>query len=383
MSDRLSPHPNPDLIVDSTGREHWNTVPARRAAFHRLHAVVRYGFSLRSSKVLPLLPDIDRRIGDLSSVRQLTDTTFFSAMVVVRDQTLLFEKYSPDFAVSDAHSVMSISKTMTHLIVGRLIEAGQIDPAATVASYLPEIGSGYAQATVQAVLDMNVANDYSEDYTDPHTTALLHETAMGWRLPTAGERELTDREFLCTIQSSDVANPGGEPQYKSSNTDVLGWIAERVSGRQLREFFVDIVEAAGLEHTFYLSTDKAGVPNLNGGVCLSARDLARYGLIFTRGERGISGESVGSEAFLRQTLACNGTRYAAPESHIYYCNQMRTNGCWVGHGGWGGQFLLVDPGSRTVVVFYSVLENDSASDWVYQVDTIRMAEEICALQAGQ
>ena len=371
---------NPDLVVDEDGRESWNAPSRRRQSFHNLHSVVRYGMSLRARERLVLRHDIDRRIGDLSAVRKLTGTSMFSAMVVLRGPTLVYEKYAPDFPAHNAHSVMSISKTMTHLIIGRLRDEGLIDTSKTVAEYLPEIGSGYAGSTVQAVLDMNVANDYSEDYSDPNTTALLHEAAMGWRLPPVGEVEPTDREFLCTIASNDITNHSGEPDYKSANTDVLGWIAERVSGRPLRDYFVEIVDAAGLEHTFYMSTDRTGVPNLNGGVCLSARDLARYGLIFVRGGQGVRGEVVGSKAFLEQTLECNGPSYAEPESAIHYCNQLRTNGRWVGHGGWGGQFLYVDPSTETVVVFFSVLENDSASDWAYQVEIIAMADEISLLE---
>jgi CubicO group peptidase (beta-lactamase class C family) len=371
--------PNPDLVVGPEGRENWNVAERRRASFHRLHAIARYGFSLRASDVLRLGRNIDRRVVDMPAVRKLTETPFFSAMVVLRDTTVMFEKYAPDFGPTDAHSVMSISKTALNLIVGKLIDDGLLDPAATVGEHLPEIGSGYAAATIRDVLDMNVVNDYSEDYSDPETTALLHEAAMGWRLFPAGTSEITDREFLCTIASDDPINRSGEPQYKSANTDVLGWIAERVSGRGLRDHFIDIVEAAGIEDSFHMSTDRAGVANLNGGICMTARDLARYGLIFARGGIGVHGETIGSGAFIEATRAGRGPRYPAPQDDMYYCNQMRSNGRWIGHGGWGGQFLLIDPTTRVVVVFLSVLENEDASDWDYQVETIAMAEAITRL----
>ena len=370
---------NWDLAVGEAHRENWNVAVRRRAYFHRLHEVVRYGFSVRAPKVWQLRHDIDRRIGGLGSVQDLVMRNEFSGMAVVHDDALVYERYAHDYAPGNAHSVMSISKTMTHLIVGRLVDDGLIDTNATVGSYLPEIGSGYFDATVQQVLDMNLRNDYDEDYSDPHTAALKHEAAMGWRLPPAGEVAPSNREFLVEIASSDIVNPSGEPQYKSANTDVLGWIAERVSGVELRQALIDIVEAAGIEHTFFMSTDRDGVPNLNGGVCMSARDLARYGQIFVRGGVGVDGRRVGGRNFIAKTLECRGTRYAQPESHIYYCNQLRTNGRWLGHGGWGGQFLFVDPLSKTSVAFFSVLENDAAADWNYQLSIISMAEQIAAL----
>jgi CubicO group peptidase (beta-lactamase class C family) len=129
-----------------------------------------------------------------------------------------------------------------------------------------------------------------------------------------------------------------------------------------------------------MSCDRAGVPNLNGGISLSARDLARYGLLFTRGGRGIHGQEIGSDAFLTATRAQTGPFYPAPASDMSYGNQMRTNGRWVGHGGWGGQFLFIDPQSETVVVFYSVLENEDASDWQYQLETIAMSQAISLME---
>ena len=42
----------------------------------------------------------------------------------------------------------------------------------------------------------------------------------------------------------------------------------------------------------------------------------------------------------------------------------------------GSRFLFVDPDSGTVVAFFSVLEDDSAADFSYQLETIAMAEAI-------
>ena len=209
--------------------------------------------------------------------------------------------------------------------------------------YLPDIGSGYATATVQAVLDMNVVNDYSEDYGDPFASVFLQEAAMGWRLPGADGREIANREFVRGIRSADVTNRTGFVQYKSSNTDVIGEIVERVGGRPLRDVLIDIVEAAGLEGTFHIGTDRAGTPIVNGGACVSARDLARYALLFVRGGRGVGGREVGSRAFIETTLTRLGVPYAGPRSWQRYSNHTATGERCLGHGGYGGQYMLANP----------------------------------------
>jgi len=315
-------------------------------------------------------------IAKLTSVRDLTSHPAFSALVVLRGNELLHEQYASDFAADQPHSIMSITKTFTHLMVGACVDRSLIDVEKTVADYLPEIGSGYAGARIQDVLDMNIVNEYSEDYADSSTMALAHNAAMGWRLPSPGEADICNRDFLCTIKSAGLANSSGLVNYKSANTDVLAWIVERVSKKSLQTLLLEIVEAAGLEHTFYMSTDRDGVPNTNGGACMTARDLARYGLIFARKGRGIANETVGSYQLMEATRQCAGPHFAKPDNYIHYGNQLKTNGQWIGHGGWGGQLLMVNPDNATVVVFFSVLENESASDDSYSKAIIEMAQEL-------
>ena len=372
-------YPNPDLVAESGHLECWNRPEQRRKSFHNLHRLTRYGFSLRASKVLGLISEPDSRIAQLPSVKHLTQLSVFSALVVLRGEHNVHEQYAVDFSADQAHSIMSITKTMTHLIMGRCIAEGLVDPSRSVHEYLPGIGTGYADAVVQDVLDMNIVNSYSEDYSDSDTTALRHNASLGWRLPPPGESEIPNREFLCKIRGDTLANFSGLVNYKSANTDVLAWIAELVTGRSLKEHFIEIIEAAGIEDTFYMSTDCTGVPNTNGGACMSALDLARYGLVFSRKGRGVTGETIGSWSFIEAARRCRGPTYPPPDNHIHYGNQLKTNGRWIGHSGWGGQLLLIDPETSTVVVFFSVLENESASDDAHSRAIVRMAEDIIEL----
>lgn len=370
---------NPDLVVGDGGRPAWNQPDLRRRAFHNMHAVFRYSLGIRAPEVLRLSKVVDRRIGDLERVRRLTGTPHFSGMVAARDGAVLFERYAPDFGPRQPHSIQSITKTTMNLAVGRLVDAGRLELDREVRHYLPDIGSGYAAATVQAVLDMNVVNDYSEDYSDPFASVFLHEAAMGWRLPGAAGPEPLNREFVRGIRSADVTNRTGLVQYKSANTDVIGEIVERVGGRSLRDVLIDIVEAAGLEGTFHIGTDRAGTPIVNGGACLTARDLARYALLFVRGGRGVGGQEVGSRAFIETTRTRKGVPYGPPRDWQRYSNQTATDGQCVGHGGYGGQYMLANPDTGVVVVFFSVLENADAYDSAYSAEVIRMAEEITRL----
>lgn len=379
VSNRVQSEPNRDLELSGSNYPRWETPDARRDGWHRLSDIVRWGITIRAPRVRPLLKRIDHRIGRLDGVRTLTSGAAFSGIVVLKDGLIAHEVYAPDFGPTQRHSMQSVSKTTATLIIGKLVEDGFIDLGATVDRYLPEIGSGYAAATVQQVLDMNVLNDYTEDYADSEASVFVQEATHGWRLPRPGVADLTLREFLTTIESADIANPTGEMTYKSANTDVLGWIAERVSGRSLRDHLIDIAEAAGIESTMFVSTDREFTPVIDGGIAMTTRDLARYGLLLLNGGVGIDGQTVGSNAFIEAAKSNRGTWSKQRDLEFRYSNQLETNGRWIGHSGWGGQWLHVDQDAGVVVAFFSVLENDSAWDPDYWVDIVHMAEDISAL----
>ena len=351
--------PNPDLTVGADHKPRWNSADGRRHGFHNLHRIARYVQSFRAADVLSLHRDTDVALAARPDVAQLTGLPFFSAMVVLRGDRVLFERYAPDFGPDQPHSIMSLSKTTMMLIIGRLVAEGRIDLAAPVDRYLPWVGPGYATASVQDVLNMNVDNDYVEDYADPLCTAFLHEAATGLRLPGPGQAEMTSKQFLATVGlapgRSDTVNATGLCMYRSANTDILAAIAEAVGG-PLAARLADIADAAGLEGSLHVATDRSGFPCLNGGLCLTARDLARYGLLLARGGIGVAGQAVGDPAFLQATLT-GGVAMPAPRSHLRYSNQTNTDGRWIGHGGYGGQYLVADPVTGTAAVFLSVLDN--------------------------
>jgi CubicO group peptidase (beta-lactamase class C family) len=370
--------PNPDLEVIDGNKSRWTQADHRRYGFHNLYRIARYGMSFRAARVLPLETRIEPHIAELKSVRELTSLPWFSAMIVLREQHILFERYASDFGKNSPHSVQSITKTLLNLMVGQLIERGVLDLDQAVIHYVPEIGSGYANATIQEVLNMDVVNDYTQDYADPGSTYYRHEEAMGWRLPKNSAQEEMQRSFLCRVSSDDTGNRSGHALYKDANTDVLGWVVERASGRSLRSFLADIVDAAGLEDALHITTDRDGVPTLDGGACLTARDLARYWSLFIRRGRGVQGESVGGRAFIDTTVS-GGVPMPPPYQGINYSNHMMVLGRSLGHAGWGGQYALANLDTGTIAIFFSVIENQHGTTREFIRPVIDLLESIAKL----
>ncbi|WP_156371911.1 serine hydrolase domain-containing protein, partial [Mycobacterium sp. UM_11] len=131
----------------------------------------------------------------------------------------VYKRQAPD----TRHLLFSVSKSLVATVVGVLHGAGAIDLAAPVTKYIPALADcGYAGATVRHLLDMRSGIAFSEDYGDPAAEIHLLDQAMGWAPKSRPDNPGTLRDFLLTLRRK--ASHGGPFEYRSCETDVLGWI---------------------------------------------------------------------------------------------------------------------------------------------------------------
>ncbi len=369
------------LALGARNKAEWDQPAVRRQGLRDLYRLHRYGVSFRAPRALPLAVDFDRSLPALEALRWFVAHPWSTALLVMCGERIVFEHYAADFAPGQLHSLQSITKTSVHLLAGRLIERGLLDPTRQVCEYLPGIGSGYAAAPVQDLLDMAVDNDYTEDYGDPGATVGLLEDAHGWRvLP--GYSHINLREFLATVTASTPTAGPRRLYYKTANTDVVAWICESLSRQELRSYYLELVEAAGTEDIVHLSTDRVGTPFAGGGLHMSLRDLGRYGLLLARGGSGLGGLRVGSTSFRDATRAqcVAGTPSLLGSGH--YRNFTETEGTWLGHNGYGGQWLMAYPESEIVIACLSGLADAGGHDWSYLARLAAMGEQIAGELTG-
>ena len=372
---------NPSLVILRDNKAKWYLPETRRDGYRNLHKINRYGLLFRSDLVLKLNTNFNKDIEKKTSVKKITNHKYFCSLIVGKNQEILYEKYANDFSKSQPQTIMSITKMFINLFIGELLEKKMIDLNKNISHYLPDIGTGYGSAKIQDVLNMNIDNSYSEDYTDPYTSSYLHESVIGWRLPKNLEDIENQEEFLNKIESKkdkDLVNNSEFSLYKSANTDVLGLLVEKVSGKPLRDWLLSAVEAAGFEDALYVGTDRNSMPWISGGGCLTTRDFLRYGLLFSRKGQGVGNRKVGSAFFIEQTLENKGTKYMElkKDKFLYYSNSTMKSGNWIGHSGLGGQFLAVNLKTGIVAAYFSVIDTPSGTDEKYKADMINMLDEI-------
>lgn len=378
---KLKSEPNPSLVVKRDNKPKWYLPESRREGYRNLHKINRYGLLYRSDLVLKLNKKLNKKIENISSLKKMVNHKYFCSLLVGKDQDILYEKYASDFTEKTPQTIMSITKIFVNLFIGDLVEKKIINLKDKISKYLPNIGTGYAEATIQDVLDMNIQNAYSEDYTDPYTSSYLHEPVCGWRLPNDLNEKIGQEEFLNKIKSNkneDLTNKSEFSHYKSANTDVIGLLIEKVSKKKLKDWVLDAVEAAGFEDALYMGTDRFGMPWISGGGCLISRDFLRFALLFSRKGFGVENRNVGSSSFFDQTLNNKGTKYLefTKDKFVHYSNSVMKSGNWIGHSGLGGQFLAANLKTGIVASFFSVIDTPSGTDDNYKKDMICMMDEV-------
>lgn len=204
-------------------------------------------------------------------------------VLIAHRGTIVGERYANGMTPQTLHLSQSVGKSVLGLLVGVLAERGVLSRDDLAATYVPEVrGSGYGDATLGHLLDMTVAIDFVEDYAD----FWRYDAACGWHPPAPGVPE-TILAYLQTIGPASWSH-GERFHYVSPDTDLLGLVVERATGRRLCELIAEHLWAPlGAERDALVTVDRSGTAAISGGFCACLRDYARLGQLVADGGAGI------------------------------------------------------------------------------------------------
>ena len=199
------------------------------------------------------------------------------ALLIIRNDTVLLEKYygyvTPDTPVS----LFSISKALTSLLCGIAVDEGYIasvdDP---VTKYIPELerrAAGFKNLTIAHLLDMRTGLDFKEGY--------------GWNPFSQLARLYYGDDVLKHIKGVGFNGaPGESHYYNSMATAILGVLIERAVGKPYAEYMQEKVWGPlGMEQDAYVTLDdkKHRQAKAYGGIASNIRDLAKIGRLYLSG----------------------------------------------------------------------------------------------------
>ena len=323
--------------------------------------------------------ELDKNIDDITftptnSKRPMTwkqslDANYTDGIMVMHHGKVVYERQNGCLNKLGNHAAMSMTKSMTGLLAEILVTEGKLDDKALVASIIPELkNSGFGDATVRQVMDMTTALDYSEDYADPNADIWQYSEAAS-PLPKPKDYSGPNGyfEYLQTVNKK--GQHGAEFNYRTINSDALGWIISRTTGKAVNELLSDrIWQKIGAEQSAYMTVDAKGTPFAGGGISAGLHDMARIGsLMLNKGE--INGERLFPAAVVDNIEAGGDKNAFAKAGYKQLTNGSYKSMWWLFNNptpiyaarGVHGQTIYVDPAADMVIVRFASYPDASNS----------------------
>jgi CubicO group peptidase (beta-lactamase class C family) len=311
-----------------------------------------------------LRPEIGAlKVSDPNQKEQTPDQCINSGAIdgciVLHAGRIVYEKY-PTMRPNDLHLMMSVGKVFVSTALALLEEQGRIDLQAPVERYLPELkGSGWEGVSLRDVADMRSgiegAETSNDAYRNPAHKEYQLEATLGWQPITAANLPDAVRRgdllaFLATFRREHA--PGETWAYVSANTSVLGEVISRVTGQKLAEVISHLIwRHIGAEQDAQLAENKRGFPVAGGGMSMTLRDLARFGLTFTRHPPSSGTRIISDQILERIFTSRGGTADAHGMLPLTYQWGLVSNQHELAKGGWAGQLLYINRDKDVVVAY--------------------------------
>ena len=268
---------------DKISLENWRTHPYNRIAFSKVDNILPYEVIHKGTKEIRF----DSKIEDISSLEfsdkyneKQTIINFFEKNLT--DSFQLFKKGNKIFEwfdnynlKSNRHILFSVSKSLTSLAIGLLVENKLIDTNQEITFYIPEVkNSAFENATIRNLLDMTISTNFKEEYLDKTGIFNLYREATGFN-PKTSNNNIGLKDFLKLMPKSKEKH-GSHYHYCSPNTDLLGWIIEKVTGTSFGNYFSkEIFQKCSPQYDAFITLDHEKSPRTAGGICMVIDDLAK------------------------------------------------------------------------------------------------------------
>lgn len=299
--------------------------------------------------------------GEPMTWQQSLQANYTDGIIILHRGKLVYERYFGVLKPEGQHAAMSITKTFTGTLAALLVSEGKLDAERMVADYVPELAvSAFGNASVRQLMDMTTGIHFSEDYADPKAEVWAH-AAAGNPLPKPADYQgpRTYYEFLQTVKPQ--GRHGEAFHYRTANSDALGWVIARVSGRNVAQLLSErIWSRMGAEQDAYMSVDSIGTPFAGGGLNASLRDLVRFGEMMRNEGRYNGTQILPPEVVADIRGGANRDDFAKAGYRLLPGWNYR-NMWWVTHNGHDafmargvhGQALYIDPLAEMVIARFA------------------------------
>jgi CubicO group peptidase (beta-lactamase class C family) len=261
-----------------------------------------------------------------------------AAFLVIKNDSILFEKYYNGYTKDSLSNSFSMAKSITVSLLFKAIQDGYIKSLdQKLIDFFPGFKGKYAgEVTLRHLAAMASGSNWVENYYNPFNIT--------------AESYFTDNLTEMILEKVSFDNPPGKKWYYSSgDTQILGMVIAKATGKTLSEYLSESFwKPMGMRKHAYWNLDSEG--GMEKAFCClnsNARDFARFGRLYLH-KGNWHGVQLIDTAFVEQALT------------PYFKDMPRYGLQWwlFEHGGYKGfmmrghlgQYVMVVPSENVIVV---------------------------------
>ena len=210
-------------------------------------------------------------IDESDKLNELNDKRKTKSFLVIKNDSILFEKYYDGHKQTDISNSFSVAKSIVTSMLGKAIMEGKIKSLdQPVSDFFKEYKNGLAsELTVGDLASMSSGMKWNEKY-----YSVINITS---------ESYFTD-DLRSVILGQEIENkPGKGFRYSSGDTQLLAMIIEKATGTSLSNYlsqkFWDPMGAENLA-LWQIDSKESGMEKAYCCIAATARDFARFGKLY-------------------------------------------------------------------------------------------------------
>jgi len=226
---------------------------------------------------------------NLIDINKLKETTSF---LIIKNDSIVFEKYYLGYSQDSISNSFSMAKSFVSAMLGKAIMDGYIEGLdQPVSDYFKEFSEGKsAKLTVGDLSTMSSGLNYVEKYYSPFSL-------------TARSYFTSDLESLI-LGLEVIEEPGQRYKYLSSDTQLLGMILEKATGKNLSDYLSESFwkpMGAKIASPWQVDSKENNLVKAFCCIASNARDFARLGKLYKQNGKW-KGRQLLDSSFIAKSL---------------------------------------------------------------------------------
>lgn len=278
------------------------------------------------------------QIEETESLKKLNQERETKAFIVIKNDSILFEKYFDGYNNSSLSNSFSVTKSIIVSMLGKAIMEGYIKGLdQPVSDFFNEYKDGLAaELTVGHLASMSSGMEWDEKY-----YSVINITSESYFT-----RDL--RSLI--LNQKIIKKPGQSFRYSSGDTQLLGMVIEKATGVSLTSYLSEkFWTPMGAENEALWQIDSKKNKMEKAYCCISgsARDFARFGKLYINNGNW-NGEQILDSSFVKKAISpvFDNSDYYGYGWWLYNFNGKKV----FTMNGHRGQFIISFPEENIIIV---------------------------------